>query len=333
MATVCFLLGLPGNARVLIQLYKRRDLRKVPHYLFANLSATGFLALSLNLPTLVVGLTVNYLLRQWVSTNVSNATELFCNIAGTTALAVNILNAATLSLMAIDRQDCVLRPFQRRLTQRNIKQVLLAVWIMTVVLTIPSLVTRFQETSLCQFYNSFKSNVNTPRKLYTIGLGTSLSVVTVLIITITFFRIMKRLRMNVMPQASGAQQIQQRRENQITKLTYRTLCCLSGCVASAHISKRCDACGQVWCLRHGTCQTGFDRVVKFKLCCESISEFQDSVSKTSQPVITTVSKSPKTTVSHFQSSTLREGKTLACQIHTTLIETSFPLSMYRNIHE
>ena len=222
MATVCFLLGLPGNARVLIQLYKRRDLRKVPHYLFANLSATGFLALSLNLPTLVVGLTVNYLLRQWVSTNVSNATELFCNIAGTTALAVNILNAATLSLMAIDRQDCVLRPFQRRLTQRNIKKVLLAVWIMTVVLTIPSLVTRFQETSLCQFYNSFKSNVNTPRKLHTIGLGTSLSVVTVLIITITFFRIMKRLRMNVMPQASGAQQIQQRRENQITKLTYRT---------------------------------------------------------------------------------------------------------------
>ena len=95
MATVCFLLGLPGNARVLIQLYKRRDLRKVPHYLFANLSATGFLALSVNMPVLVFGLTVNYLLRQWVSTNVSNATELFCKIAGATALAVNILNAAT----------------------------------------------------------------------------------------------------------------------------------------------------------------------------------------------------------------------------------------------
>ena len=124
--------------------------------------------------------------------------------------------------MAIDRQDCVLRPFQRRLTKFNIRKVLLAVWIMTVVLTIPSLVTRFQETSLCQFYNSFKSNVNTARKLYTVGLGTSLSVVTVLIITITFFRILKGLRMNVMPQASGAQQIQQRRENQITKLTYRT---------------------------------------------------------------------------------------------------------------
>lgn len=221
MATVCSLLGLPGNACVLIQLYKRRDLRKVTHYLFANLSATGFLAMSLNIPSLVVGLTVNYLLRPWVSTNVSNATELFCKIAETTALAVNILNAATLSLMAIDREDCLLRPFKRRLTQRNIKKVLLAVWIITVVLTVPSVITKLQETSLCQFCNSSINSTNTPGRLYTVGLGTFLCVVTVLIITITFFRIMKRLRSVVMPQTSAAQQIQQRRQNLITKLTYQ----------------------------------------------------------------------------------------------------------------
>ena len=221
MATMCSLLGLPGNARVLIQLYKRRDLRKVPHYLFANLSATGFLAMSLNIPSLVVGLTVNYLLRPWVSTSVSNATEVFCKIAEPTALVVNLLNAATLSLMAIDREYCLLRPFKRRLTQRNIKKVLLAVWIFTMVLTVPLVVMKLEETSLCQVYNSSKNNTNTLGSLYTVGLATFLFVVTVLIIIITFFRIMKRLRVGVMPQTSGAQQIQQRRQNLITKLTYQ----------------------------------------------------------------------------------------------------------------
>lgn len=41
----------------------------------------------------------------------------------------------TLSLLAIDRQDCVLRPFHRRITPENVKTVLLITWLVTLGLT------------------------------------------------------------------------------------------------------------------------------------------------------------------------------------------------------
>ncbi len=44
------------------------------------------------------------------------------------------LHQTTLSLMAVDRQDCVLRPFHRRITTRNVKTVILVTWFVALVL-------------------------------------------------------------------------------------------------------------------------------------------------------------------------------------------------------
>lgn len=113
--SVCFFLGL-GNVRVLIHLYNRPHLRHVSHYLFANLSTTGFLALSTVVPTFIVSILRMHIL----GLRKSAASDLIWNIVGTMSLGFNILNAETLSLMAIDREDCVLRPFRRRLSLANI---------------------------------------------------------------------------------------------------------------------------------------------------------------------------------------------------------------------
>lgn len=222
IATGCIVLGVFGNARVLHQLYKRQDLRKVPHYLLANLSVTGLLAMSVSLPCLVVALVLNYFLDN----RVPFATEFVYKTGLTVALPVCILNAATLSLMALDRQDCVLRPFKRRLTWYNIKKVLLGVWIITAVLSIPSVVMASQENSLFSNinpYNSFRSNSNTPSRLYTVGLGTLLNVVTFLVITITFVRVVNELRssVDIMSRQANLNALLTRRENLITKTTYK----------------------------------------------------------------------------------------------------------------
>ena len=217
MATACILLGTFGNARILLHLYKRRRLRNVPHYLLANLSVTGLLSMTVNLPSLVVILIVNYLLDRRVSL------ELICATGGTLALPVSILNSATLSIMAIDSQDRVLRPLQLRLTRDNIKKVILMVWIVTAVLTVPSAVMMLQEGSVCSRivpYNSLRNKYsNTPSRLYVFGVGTLLSVATFLVITITFFRVIKRLRSPVVVPHTNAWRL--RTENRIIKLTYQ----------------------------------------------------------------------------------------------------------------
>ena len=63
------------------------------------------------------------------------STELACFTMIPSGFACGILNAVTLSLMAIDRQDCVLRPFNRRMTRSNIKKVIAISWAGTLVLT------------------------------------------------------------------------------------------------------------------------------------------------------------------------------------------------------
>ena len=71
---------------VLIQLYKRRDLRRVPHYLFANLSATEVVAMSVGMSTLVVGLILSHLLDR----RESMPFEVIWALGVTSAFAVSI---------------------------------------------------------------------------------------------------------------------------------------------------------------------------------------------------------------------------------------------------
>ena len=65
------------------------------------------------------------------------------------------VNSVTLSLMAIDRQDCVLRPFNRRMTPSNVKFIIPGKWIGALVLTSVLIVRVFFTPSLFSPVNFF----------------------------------------------------------------------------------------------------------------------------------------------------------------------------------
>ena len=130
MLSIASLVGFLANARVCYLIRKRSDLRKVPHYLFCSLAVNGIFNSLLNLPSRLA-LTVIRLCDIPVSA------ALACAVLVPSGLACNILNAVILSLMAIDRQDCVLRPIKRRIGKKNIPKVIALSWIGTLVLTFP----------------------------------------------------------------------------------------------------------------------------------------------------------------------------------------------------
>ena len=55
--------------------------------------------------------------------------------------------------MALDRQECVLRPLRRRLTRRNAKIFILGIWTAALITTILSVISIQNEISVCvKFY-------------------------------------------------------------------------------------------------------------------------------------------------------------------------------------
>ena len=171
--------------------------------------------MSVSLPSFVIFSTVYYLL------DVQFSIELVCKTGRTVALTVSVLNALTLSTMAIDRENRVLRPFKQRITPGNVKKVIFIIWMAAAVLTVIYAVLISMGSSDCSEFNPYVSlttNPNIAAKLFTTGVGTLLNVATSLIITITFFRVLKKLRLSAMPQSIASSQ--HSTERHITKLTY-----------------------------------------------------------------------------------------------------------------
>jgi len=131
MVSIASLVGLLANTHVCFLLSgKRSDLRKVSHYLFGSLAVNGIFNSLLNLPSRLA-LTV---IRLW---DIPVSAEPVGYVLVSSNVACNVLNAVTLALMAIDRQDCVLRPFKRRMGRNSIPKVIALSWIGTLVLTSP----------------------------------------------------------------------------------------------------------------------------------------------------------------------------------------------------
>ena len=187
LSTIATLLGFLGNAGVCFLLRKRSELRKVPHYLFASLGVNGVFSCLLNLPSRIAMIVMVHLLDSAVSA------EAACYVLIPSGFACGILNAVTLSLMAIDRQDCVLRPFNRRMSQRNITKVIAISWIGTSVLTSVIIVySFFHQSQECDIISRIEAS--DPIYVYFSILLVSFNLVSVLIIVITALRIVKRLR-------------------------------------------------------------------------------------------------------------------------------------------
>ena len=132
--------------------------------------------------------------------------------------ACNILNAVTLSLMAIDRQDCVLRPFKRRMGRGNIPKVIALSWIATLVLAFPIIF-----KSVRQHYEGCDTipkirGAGDPVLVYVGILSNSFNTASVLIIVVTALRIIKRLRLSPLPESNSHHR---RQENKLLWLTYK----------------------------------------------------------------------------------------------------------------
>ena len=90
-----------GNARVCFLFRSRQDQRKVPHYLLANLAVVGIFAAVLSIPSLIIMTTVNYF-----QIRPGQLLEILCKIRFTSSFVCTVLNALTLSIMAIAKIGC-----------------------------------------------------------------------------------------------------------------------------------------------------------------------------------------------------------------------------------
>ncbi|XP_078382349.1 neuropeptide Y receptor type 2-like [Oculina patagonica] len=137
----------------------------------------------------------------------------------------------TLSLMAIDRQDCVLRPFHRRITPRNVKTVILVTWFVALVfISVFVFFEAFTSDSVCHNFDPYtllgKLTTWNSFTTYVIAIAMLLNVATFLIIVITFIRILKKLRSSPISHSNSSQD---RREREITKFTYRSCTIFAVC--------------------------------------------------------------------------------------------------------
>lgn len=211
MLSIASLVGFSANARVCLLIRKHSNLRKVPHYLFGSLAVNGIFNSLLNLPSRLA-LTVIRLLDIPVSVDPA------CSVLVPSGFACNILNAVTLSLMAIDRQDCVLRPFKRRMDRNNIPKVIVLSWIGALVLTSPIIFkSARQRFHGCDVIPRMKK-ARDPILVYVTILSNFFNIVSVLIIVVTALRIIKRLRSSPLPKSNSHNR---RQENQLIWLTYK----------------------------------------------------------------------------------------------------------------
>ena len=115
-------IGFVGIVKVCHFFINIRDLRKIPHFLFVSLSVSGIISYMFCLPSLLVMFNVINLGRE-------DYVKHFQNIIVWSSFLCPVVNSVTLSQMAIDRQHCVLRPFNRRMTPSDVKFIITGKWI------------------------------------------------------------------------------------------------------------------------------------------------------------------------------------------------------------
>ena len=219
LTAVFLVAGTYGNAKVFLLLQRRRDLRKVPHFLLANLSASGLLS-----SIIVMPIVISIAARTYFMKNNGIEITVLCKIRLALSFFCSTVNAITLSLMAIDRHDCICRPLRRRLHPDNVKKVLLIVWLMATIMFVVFAILLSVDESQCPQYDPFNliSRSSTSSgffNAYITIFGTVFNVSAILIIMATFIRVVRGLRSSPLPQSRS---LHRRYESKITKLTYKT---------------------------------------------------------------------------------------------------------------
>ena len=125
--------------------------------------------------------------------------------------------------MSIDRQDCVLRPFHRRITPKNVKTVLLISWLVTLGFTsVFAFSEIFTTDSMCRNFDPYtllgKLSTGNSFGIYFVAAAMFLNAITYVIIVVSFLRIVIKMRASVLQTES----IRKSRERNIIKLTFRS---------------------------------------------------------------------------------------------------------------
>ena len=206
-----------GNACVCISLLRRRrNLREMAApYLLGSLALTGLLSALLDMPLMIIMTVVNY----FPIRDLPVAVEVLCKTKLSTAFALTVLNALTLSLMAFDRHDCVLRPFTRRITKRNVKKIICVTWVVAlIIVAIFAILTRNEQSACIAFYPYNDMSGLSAHLQATIATFGQFDTVIIVVIIVTFVRITRRLRSSPVESSNSAHQ---RIEKNLTELTFK----------------------------------------------------------------------------------------------------------------
>lgn len=209
LAILLFLVaGVPvgsfGNLKVCFLLYKRKDLRKVPHILLGNLSLTGLLVSIIYLPLFIAIIVSVQFLHEPIH-------PLFCVARYSSSILFMGLQSLTLVAMAIDRHDCVVHPFKRRITPGNVRMVLKGIWSVTLLVTGIHFALAVNDTMLSCVGHKEQKAVSL---IFILAAGNVYSYGTLVVIFVTFVRIVKRLR------SSPFAEYHQNTEIKVTRLSY-----------------------------------------------------------------------------------------------------------------
>lgn len=185
------------------------------HYLLGSLALTGLLSALLDMPSIIVMTVVNY----FAIRDLPVAVEVFCKTKLSTAFALTVLNALTLSLMAFDRQDCVLRPFSRRITKRNVRKIIYVTWVVAlIIVAVLAILTRNEPSACVAFYPYNDMSALSAHLQATIATFGQFDTITIVVIIVTFVRITRRLRSSPVESSNSAHQ---RIEKNLTELTFK----------------------------------------------------------------------------------------------------------------
>ena len=215
LLAIAITVGTVGNFGVCAILARRRDLRYVPHQLLASLSLNGLLSSLISAPAILEMAAVNYF------PGIGKVPlDILCKIGYSSSMGFTVINASTLSMMAIDRQDCVIFPLKRRLSPTNVKRVIFVTWVAGFLFALLHGLILRKESSVCSRMDPYNSFVTIPDNhiivLYSVVLRTIPNVITAIVIVITIFRILKKLRSHIFTRLTS---VNRRREYKITKMT------------------------------------------------------------------------------------------------------------------
>lgn len=126
--TLVFVIGVFGNAMVFRMVLRRRKLQTVSNYLICNLAAADIAVLTVNLP---------FRLAYQENSYIWPFGSFLCKIIPMLTYLFITASSATLVVMSLDQHRAVLHPLKKRLTITQTKIVMVLVWFVSALITLP----------------------------------------------------------------------------------------------------------------------------------------------------------------------------------------------------